>query len=627
MRGYRMIRRIGIGLGGLILLGAGSATAFPSYGTFVDTTCTASGLVPAKPFNPNGGNPNSASQVNCGLCHTNASSPNGNLTTAGDTFRRSGHTDVAPFCAAPVANRPPTFSPVGAQNVLVGQLLALSIVAQDPDGNAILLTVANAPTGSTFTDAGNGSGSFRWTPTSTQLGAHTLTFHAADTGTPMATANLDVAIAVGQAANLPPVLAPIGNQQLDPGMTLAFTLSATDPEGQALSYSATGLPLGAQLVGANFSWTPDASQIGQHPVTFRVADSGTPVASDSESVVISVGRINRPPVLAPIGNRQGPVGSELRVMLTATDPDLDAIVLSCTGLPVDATLTDHGDGSAEIVWLPSAAARADMTCSATDIGTPPESDLERFVLSAVDAQTGAAPMLDEAVWSLEGDGGKLSLRGTLPTPPSALRSSPTRTGARLRRVELDVFAVLSDGSTVLLGSGQGTRGGRFRITLEPFMAPCSVAVGSGGVTGEAMAVRNAPAGCDTDLLTRARARLSCDESQLDVSGTRGPLGGQVVISDEDGGERLGSFPVSNRSGRFEGSIGLTSTPSALVLGVEVGESSWMLDEPLSVQRADDCEDEDRDEDLEDDDDDDDDDVVERAEVRRDAVRRHRRLDD
>lgn len=390
----------------------------------------------------------------------------------------------------------------------------------------------------------------------------------------MAVATLDVVVAVGQAANLPPVLAPIGNQQLDPGQTLAFTLSAVDPEAQALSYFATGLPTGAQLVGANFSWTPDTTQIGQHPVTFRATDAGTPAASDSEAVVISVGRINRPPVLAPIGNRQGPVGSELRFALTATDPDGDPIVLTCTGLPAAATFSDFADGSGELVWLPTLAARADVSCSATDLGTPAESDSERFVLAAVDLQSGAVPQLESADWSQGERAGKLRVSGSLPAMTA---------GARMSRPSIDVFGFSSDGSAVLLGSGRAGKGGRFRVALEPFVAPCSVAVGVGDVMGEAISVRNAPAGCDTDLLTRARAELSCDGSELRVFGTRGPVGGQVVVSDADGGERLASFPVSDKRGSFGGIATVTSMPSTLMLSVEVGEASWSADEPLSVQ--------------------------------------------
>lgn len=574
MRGGRLLSGL-IGWACVLpILYSAAAAALPTYGTFVDTTCTAMGAVPAKPFNPNGASANNASQVSCGLCHTNARSPNSSLTTSGDQFRRSGHTDVSPFCARPMANQPPIFTPVAAQSATVGQLFSLTVSARDPEGGMLLLSVGNGPTGSTFSDAGNGGRTFRWTPSAADLGAHTLTFHAADTGTPMAVATLDVVVAVGQAANRPPVLAPIGNQQLDPGQTLAFTLSAFDPEGQPLSDSATGLPAGAQLVGANFSWTPDTIQIGQHSVTFQVTDSGTPVASDSEAVVISVGRINRPPVLAPIGNRQGPVGSELRIALTATDPDGDALVLACTGLPADAMFTDGGNGTGELVWNPMSAARADVSCSATDLGTPPESDSEQFALTAVDPQSGAAPQIEDADWSSSEHDGKLRVRGTL---------APTPTAQRTIRPELDVFAVLQDGSKVLLGSGRAGKGGRFRIALEPFVAPCSVAAGVAGVMGDAIPVRNAPAGCDSELLTRARAELSCDGSQLRVSGMRGPVGGQVVISDADSGERLAIFPVSDRRGRFGGIANMPSVPSALTLSVEVGDASWTADEPLPIQ--------------------------------------------
>ncbi|MFO0687979.1 MAG: Ig-like domain-containing protein [Myxococcota bacterium] len=587
-------RSIWRGVGGwalsLTLLSGHAASAFPSYGTYVDTTCTANGWTPARPFNPNGGNANSASQVNCGLCHTNASSPNASLTTGGDQFRRSGHTDVSPFCSAAVANRPPVFTAVSAQSATVGSSFALTVSATDPEGGAILLSVANAPAGASFTDAGNRTGRFVWTPTAAQLGAHTVTFHASDTGTPMGVASMDVTIAVGQAANRPPVLAPIGNQQLDPGQTLAFDLSAQDPEGQPLTFSATGLPTGASLVGASFLWTPDASQVGQHAVTFQVTDGGTPAASDAESIVISVGRINRPPVLAAIGNRQVQLGSELRVALSATDPDADPLVLDCAGLPADAIFTDMGDGTGEIVWAPTAAARVSVTCTATDAGTPAESDAETFSLAALDATSATAPRLDDAAWSA--NGGRLFLQGSLATPAATSAAVARERGVR---GSLDVFAVLSDGSQVLLGSRRGSRSGRFAIDLEPFIAPCSVAVGSGGATSAPIPVRGAPADCDQVLLTRVRATVDCARTTTRISGRRGPIGGHIVASDERDGALLGIFPVTDRTGRFEGTASPAVAPTSIGIRAEVGSASWTLATPVAVTMSGECEDEDDDE--------------------------------
>ncbi|MEZ4333196.1 MAG: Ig-like domain-containing protein [Myxococcota bacterium] len=551
----------------LALLGAAGASAFPNYGTSVDSTCTANGWVPARPY--------ASSGSDCGLCHTSASNPGSSLTPAGDQYRRSGHADVTPFCSAPAANRAPSFAPIAAQTATVGSPFALTVTATDPDGDALLLSAGNAPSGSSFVDDGNGTGRFSWTPTAAQLGAHAVTFHVTDTGTPMAVASLEVSIAVGQAVNRPPVLDPIGNQQLDPGQTLDFTLSATDPEGQSLAFSATGLPAGAALLGADFAWTPDATQIGQHTIVFTVTDTGSPAASDSETVVFTVGRINRPPVLSAIGNRQVQVGSELRVGLTATDPDADPIALDCTDLPVDAVFTDFDDGTAEIVWMPSAAARSSVTCTATDTGAPPEQDAETFTLSAVDATNAALPTLETASWRIARGGGRLAVRGTLPT---------TEAGPRGGRPTLDVFAVLGDGMPVLLGSRAGQRNGSFRFELDPFIAPCAVAVASGGVMSEVVDVIGAPSDCDTDLRTFARARNACDGSTLVVAGARGPIGGRVVVSDAIDGAMLGVFDVSDRNGRFGGRLNDVGVPAEVGLRAEVGGLSWSLATPLPVSR-------------------------------------------
>lgn len=72
-----------------------------------------------------------------------------------------------------------------------------------------------------------------------------------------------------------PLLAAIGNQTVTEGQLLQFTISATDPDGDTLTYSATGLPAGATFdpVTRTFSWTPTLAQVGSYPnITFRVRD-------------------------------------------------------------------------------------------------------------------------------------------------------------------------------------------------------------------------------------------------------------------------------------------------------------------------------------------------------------------
>jgi hypothetical protein len=71
------------------------------------------------------------------------------------------------------------------------------------------------------------------------------------------------------------------------GKTLAFSLSATDPDNDFLVYSASNLPPGAtfdSLTGV-FSWTPGYDQAGIYNVHFEVSDGSL---SDSEDITITV---------------------------------------------------------------------------------------------------------------------------------------------------------------------------------------------------------------------------------------------------------------------------------------------------------------------------------------------------
>jgi len=111
----------------------------------------------------------------------------------------------------------------------------------------------------------------------------------------------------------------VGTQAITEGDNLALSLSASDPNGDALSYSAAGLPSGAALNGQVFDWTPSFDQAGVYAVTFAVSD-GTLV--DSEIVTITVANTNRLP-LANAGSDQT-AESQALVTLNGTassDPD------------------------------------------------------------------------------------------------------------------------------------------------------------------------------------------------------------------------------------------------------------------------------------------------------------------
>ena len=119
-----------------------------------------------------------------------------------------------------------------------------------------------------------------------------IVFSVTDDGVPAESDSQEIMITVG-AANRPPTLGSIGNRSVTIGETLQFPLTATNPEGGPVTFTATELPLGSSLEAlpggsTEFRWTPTLDQVGPHEIEFGVTDSESPPESDFEMVTITV---------------------------------------------------------------------------------------------------------------------------------------------------------------------------------------------------------------------------------------------------------------------------------------------------------------------------------------------------
>jgi hypothetical protein len=122
----------------------------------------------------------------------------------------------------------------------------------------------------------------------TQLsdGQHTITAKVVQTNGstqvvsgPFTVANAPVVV------NQPPVLALIPDQVTKETVALSFTVSATDPDGDLLTYAAINLPAGATFANRTLTWTPTLGQAGVYPITVGVTDGEL---MDSQTVTITV---------------------------------------------------------------------------------------------------------------------------------------------------------------------------------------------------------------------------------------------------------------------------------------------------------------------------------------------------
>jgi hypothetical protein len=197
--------------------------------------------------------------------------------------------------------------------------------------------------------------------------------------------------------NQPPDLAEIADMNVAAGAELRYTATATDPDGDNLTFSLDPeqAPAGATInpLTGVFSWTPTAAQVGTFTVRVLVTDDGRPPLADSETFTVTVAA-NRAPMLDPIANRTVAEGSELTFTALATDPDGNQITFSLDPdqSPAGATI-DPMTGIFR--WTPTEeqgglAQPFTLRVLATDNGTPALADSETFTVTVTEVNRSPA---------------------------------------------------------------------------------------------------------------------------------------------------------------------------------------------------------------------------------------------
>ena len=249
-------------------------------------------------------------------------------------------------------NSAPELATIGPQGIDELATLEFTASATDDDNDTLTYSLTGTPpTGAAIDQT---TGVFSWTPSELQDGTHTITVQVADGNGGSASETVTVTVSE---VNVAPSLASIGPQSVDELATLEFTASATDGDfvnnvANTLTYSLTGTPPTGAAIHQNtgvFSWTPTASQAGQHTITVQVAD-GTG-ATDSGDVTVTVSDSNVNPVLASIGPQSVDELATLEFTASATDDDNDTLTYSLTGTPPTGAAIDQTTGV--FSWTPS----------------------------------------------------------------------------------------------------------------------------------------------------------------------------------------------------------------------------------------------------------------------------------
>ncbi|HLA40417.1 MAG TPA: putative Ig domain-containing protein, partial [Candidatus Glassbacteria bacterium] len=331
-----------------------------------------------------------------------------------------------------VINRPPVFTPIEAKNVITGQTLSFIVTATDPDGAKPVLKVTGLPQNATFNPL---TGAFAFIPAIAQAGSYTVKFSASDG---LLTTELPVSITVTRGENRSPVLTGVSNQTVNARVELRFVVTASDPDGDAVTLAARNLPTGAVFSAATggFSFTPTNEQAGAYQLTFSATDV-LGAAAESTMTLTVVG-VNRPPVFGQTRSIVGRVGTKLDFVISASDPDGDALTYTS---PNAADLGATFNAATQMLsWTPATAGTFVVQFSVSDgkggaatisvlatISSPTEvpnqapvfGDVQNYVLNA-------GTSLSFTVLATDPDGQTLTY-GILDAPRNSTFDAATRT--------------------------------------------------------------------------------------------------------------------------------------------------------------------------------------------------------
>jgi peptidoglycan hydrolase-like protein with peptidoglycan-binding domain len=135
----------------------------------------------------------------------------------------------------------------------------------------------------------NSSGNFSWTPTSNDVGTHTLTItmndSAGDTATTIETINVTSATGVSIQSLSP-------GSTIDVGQNVSFNVSPSGFSNPSYTLSDSFGSNGTVSTGdinssGNFSWTPQNQDVGTHNITVTVSDGSGHSASVSETITVN----------------------------------------------------------------------------------------------------------------------------------------------------------------------------------------------------------------------------------------------------------------------------------------------------------------------------------------------------
>ncbi|MER2128390.1 putative Ig domain-containing protein, partial [Solibacillus sp.] len=217
--------------------------------------------------------------------------------------------------------------------------------------------------------------------------------------------------------NTAPVLNGIGIKSVNEKNLLTFTATASDAEGDTLTYSLGNAPTGASINSTTgvFTWTPTEAQ-GPGSFTIRVIVSDGALTAE-EQITVTVNEVNEAPLLAAIGNKT--INEEIFLTFTATATDADlppnTLTYSLVGAPSGASINAT---TGVFTWTPTEAQGPGSYAFTIRVSDGTQIDSEQITITV--NEINSAPFLGATGNKTVNEGSQLTFTATATDSDSAI---------------------------------------------------------------------------------------------------------------------------------------------------------------------------------------------------------------
>lgn len=190
-----------------------------------------------------------------------------NLSNVAISGSDSGSLPYAIKNATVLIDTAPVLGSIGSKSVYETKKLTFNVKASDADGNRLILSASDLPSGAKFNQT---TGTFIWTPSKGQAGTYTVTFKVSDG---YLTDSENVKITVKQ-VNCSPVITsfvPANKSSFKEGQQIKIAVKASDKDKQTLKYTIK-VDGTTRSTSSSYIWKTNSSSSGKHTIEVTVSD-------------------------------------------------------------------------------------------------------------------------------------------------------------------------------------------------------------------------------------------------------------------------------------------------------------------------------------------------------------------